>query len=105
MSPGDGSSRLPELRLEQVENGDLVRQCFVDRPSGCGERRASQSVTAGEHEKPCKWIANVECRIGSAGDYIAMAVQKQCPVPVCRHLNQKSRAVRQGPSNNTWLRP
>src|ERR1700676_4630724 len=71
-----GSFWMPDHFLKQVENGDLVRQCFMNGPSGRGVGRAGQCKTARKHEKTSDGITDILRRIRTTRHYIAMTVEK-----------------------------
>src|SRR6266851_8514403 len=94
MSPCDRSLWVTDHQLEHVKNLDLIRYCFVNRPSPRGVRGSCQSETARKHEKARERVSHVACRVWTSGRYIPVAIEKQSPVPVCRDFNQISCAVR-----------
>ncbi len=97
MSPSDCSLWFTNHHLEQVEDRDLVRDCFMNRPSGCGIRGTRQSETARKHEEASGEVSlrHVARGVRGARDHISVAVQKQSSIPICRNFNQISCAVRE----------
>jgi hypothetical protein len=76
MAPRDRSLRVPNNQVEEVENGDLIGKPFVDGPTRRGIRGTGQRETTRKHEKPCDRVADVRCRVGTAGHHITVAVEK-----------------------------
>src|SRR6266704_2187589 len=63
MSPRDRSLWVTDHQLKQVENRDLIRYCFMNRPSGRSVRGSCQSETARKHENARGWISHVARRV------------------------------------------
>src|ERR1700752_4071731 len=95
MPPRDRGGGMAEHRIEQVEDCDLIVEGFVNRPAGCGVRRAGEGESLCQHISASGWIAHVQRGISAPWRYVAVAVEKQGSVPVGRNLHQVSRAVAQ----------
>src|ERR1700727_3456777 len=93
MSPGDGSLGMANGLAEKFEDGNLVGQRLLNRPTGGGVRRTCQREAAAQHERARRRIADIFCGIGGTRCYVAVAVKKQRTVPVCWNLDEIGCAI------------
>ena len=81
--------------IETIEDGNLIRQSFVDSPAAGGVGRPGERRTARKDIGSCNRVAYVLCGIAAAWVTNPWLLQKQGAVPVCRNFNEIGGAVGQ----------
>src|SRR5580658_3616694 len=93
MSPGDGGGRVGEHGVKLIEHGDLIGESFVNGPTRSGVGGAGEGESVGEEKRASVGIAYVGSGIGAARRDVAVAIEKQSPIPIVGNLNEVGRAV------------
>ena len=84
-------------RFANVSSVDLVRDRLLDRPARRRVGRPGERVPAAQQPLPRQRVADVPGRIRTARCHVAVAVEKERPVPVGRNVDPVRRPVGERP--------
>ena len=88
---------VPTGAVECVERRDLVGDRLLDRPAGRRVGRAGERVAVAEQPRPVSGSPTSRAGFAAARCHVAVAVEKERPVPVGRDVDPVRRPVGERP--------
>src|SRR5690242_6320833 len=74
--------------VEEIQQGDLIVECLLQRPTVLAVRRACQRIARLQHRRLGQRITGIHGSQWIARKYIAMTIEDERSVPVRRNFNQ-----------------